>query len=726
MPSGNWNFVVSMTVTDERFFSVPTEVAERHRLQAEKRAIAKARYNTRHAAQKRNHHRAPMATREFVVWDGEGPQDTAYSLFGNSKGDEICYPTLKTEDCLRFLIECAQKYPDTIHVSYGFDYDVSNIIKDLPWRCIAALHKFNRTIWRGYQIEHVPHKWLRVRYGHVSIRIFDVHSFFAKPLIGALEEWGIGPFALNKPNSTANAVRFPLLVLEMPSAENMDILSEAEIIVIFKGLRSEFLWSAIEQVRRYMCIELKYMKLLMEALRDSLHRIGYSIRSWHGPGALANAAIRRHRIRDSFGDTPSHIADAARFAFIAGRFEAVLGGRVGHVYSADINSAYPYYCSQLPNMANGEWRQVQNYEAGKFGIYRIAYRAIGHNAYRLHPLPYRDHRGNITWPDRVTGWYWNPEADLIFNNPDIWPGEARLLEGWVFDEHDPTDRPFKWIVDYYNQRRDLKDAGDPSEKVLKLIINSIYGQLAQRTGWDKKKRRAPKNHKLELAGWITSSCRAAVFHVGTRCGSDLVSIDTDGVYSRAPFEWLQHSKELGQWELEEYEDSVFWQSGIYGLKSEGEWKKARSRGLPRATFSVESLLVAVETLGQLKLKKKVFVGYSVALQRNVTERDSALNTWEEIDYDLTFGGKGKRLHIRGRNKEGIWVDRCAQICPGNGTHVLARRPNMELHPESRQHHLPWLDEEKELTEEEYARSITLFDRVDKPYENTWSIYSGDE
>jgi hypothetical protein len=716
--------------TDERFFSVPTEVAERHRLQAEKRAIAKARYNTRTAAQGRNHHRAPMATREFVVWDGEGPQDTGYSLLGNSEGDELCYPTLKTEDCLRFVIECAQKHPDTIHVAYGFDYDVSNIIKDLPWRCIAALHKFNRTVWRGYQIEHVPHKWLRVRYGHVSIRIFDVHSFFAKPLIGALEEWSIGPWNASTKESvpTLCAATGGLSISRsaVPTIDIVKSLTEKQLVTLFKSLRSEFLWQDIEQIAVYMRLELKYMKILMGTLRDSLHSVGYSIRSWHGPGALANAAIRRHRIRDCFGDTPSHIADAARYAFVAGRFEGVLGGRVGKVYSADINSAYPYYCAQLPNLANGKWRKVDTYEYGRYGIYRIAYKSFGRNAFRIHPLPYRDKHGNVTWPDRVTGWYWNPEADLVFNNPDIWPGEATLLEGWVFDEYDTADRPFAWIVDYYNQRRDLKDAGDPAEKVLKLIINSIYGQLAQRTGWNKKDRKAPKNHKLEYAGWITSSCRAAVFRVGTQCGADLVSIDTDGVYSRGPFVWLQHSKELGQWELEEYEDSVFWQSGIYALKSEGEWKKARSRGLPRATFSVESLLAAVETLGQLKLKKKVFVGYSVALQRNVTERDAAFNTWEEIDYDLTFGGKGKRLHIRGRNKEGVWMDRCAQICPGNGTHILARRPNMELHPESRQHHLPWLDDPKELTEEEYARSITLFDRVDKPYENTWSIYSDNE
>ena len=316
--------------TDERFFWVASDVAEKHRLQAERRAIAKARYNTRHAADKRNHHRAPMATREFVVWDGEGPQDTAYSLLGNSEGDELCYPTLKTEDCLRFLIQCSEKYPDTIHVSYGFDYDVSNILRDLPWRCFAALHKFNRTVWRGYQIEHIPHKWFKVVYGHISIRIFDVHSFFGKPLIGALEEWSIGPWnaSINESAPMLCAATGGLSISHsaIPTIDIVRSLTEKQLVELFKSLRSEFLWSDIEQIAIYMRLELKYMKQLMGALRDSLHRIGYSIRSWHGPGALANAAIRRHSIRDCFGNSPSHIADAARFAFVAGRFEGVWEG----------------------------------------------------------------------------------------------------------------------------------------------------------------------------------------------------------------------------------------------------------------------------------------------------------------------------------------------------------------------------------------------------------------
>ena len=50
------------------------------------------------------------------------------------------------------------------------------------------------------------------------------------------------------------------------------------------------------------------------------------------------------------------------------------------IYSADINSAYIYACSLLPNLATGRWHRVlgRNIDRGNlasFGIYHIRYNA---------------------------------------------------------------------------------------------------------------------------------------------------------------------------------------------------------------------------------------------------------------------------------------------------------------------------------------------------------------
>ena len=128
----------------ERWIAVDTAKSEKARLQQERARINAARQKVVYP--NRNHHgkknttdqreRRTMLKKDklFIIWDGEGPRDTGYSLLGNSEGMEICYPTLSTLDCLNLVIDCERQYPDAIHIGFGFDYDVSNILRDLSWR----------------------------------------------------------------------------------------------------------------------------------------------------------------------------------------------------------------------------------------------------------------------------------------------------------------------------------------------------------------------------------------------------------------------------------------------------------------------------------------------------------------------------------------------------------------------------------------------------------------
>src|SRR5215831_1477014 len=56
--------------------------------------------------------------RPFLFWDGEGPA--------------ICHPFLGTEECLELLMQSAEANPDAINVAFGFNYDVSMILRELP------------------------------------------------------------------------------------------------------------------------------------------------------------------------------------------------------------------------------------------------------------------------------------------------------------------------------------------------------------------------------------------------------------------------------------------------------------------------------------------------------------------------------------------------------------------------------------------------------------------
>jgi hypothetical protein len=664
---------------------IDTATAERYAQREERAALRRARYESQHPNRSRGGSGTPRSkqeTKPFLIWDGEGPQDAGYALFGNSEGMEIQHPFLGTEECLNLIMEAEKLYPDALHIGFGFNYDVSNILRELSWRHFAALRKFGRTIWRGWELEHIPHKWFKVKRGGIVAKIFDIRSFFTGGLVSVLTEWGIGPWG-----------------------ESDEFKEERRIVETMKGRRAEFLYKEIDAIAVYMRLELKYTKVLMHVLRQTFKDAGYLPRSWHGPGALARMALTRHKVYNAMCSTPEAVRKAAQYAFAGGRFELFKAGLVeAKTYIADLNSAYPYFATKLPNLSKGKWRQSRGYEPDKFAVYRIRYSGKP-DSFGLYPLFCRLPSGNVVWPYRCEGWYWAPEAQLVANDP-----AAEFLDAWVFDEDDPSDRPFAFLFDYYRRRKILKDAGNPAEYTFKLIINSIYGQLAQRAGWDRKAYTGPKSHQLEWAGFITSACRAAVYECAKASGPNLISIDTDGVTSSAPFSGIASSSNLGGWGLDEYDDGLFWQSGIYMLKRGDEWIKARTRGIPKGTYSAKEMLQCLETNTPLKLTKKVFVTYGLAAQG----QRKLLNTWQTEPHEFIFGGTGKRSH---------WARTCNSTCSGK-LHSLAM-PQLQFGPfrnvESSRHYLPWLDTaERDVANQKYLiDSYTLYDANHLEEDEEW-------
>ncbi len=621
----------------------------RHRLEKERDRKARATYIWRNP--RTSHHE----DRRFVGWDGEGPRDAGYALFGNSDGDEICHPFLSTRECLGLVLDHKRDNPNTIDVWYGENYDVSMILKDLPRRNLAALHVYGKTVWQDFRLEHIPGKWFKVRRGEITVTLFDIHSFFDSGYADALDSWKIGT------------------------------PEEREAILAGKKRRADFVWADIEAIRDYFRLELQLMPPLCEQLRSIFADAGYVPRSWHGPGALARMALRRHNVYDAMAISPKHVSRAARSAFAGGRFELKYAGHFqGRIYNYDIHSAYPYFATSLPNLAKGKWRRTSVFEGNKFAVYHIRYEATEPDSFRLYPLFRRLSNTGVAWPYRVTGWYWQPEAELVKDD-----AEAEILDGWVFDEDDPTDRPFAWLSEYYIRRQRLKNNGSAAEYTFKLIINAVYGQLAQRVGWNRKDGTAPKTHQLEWAGFITSACRAAVYRAGMSAGDKLVSIDTDGIYSLAPIDNLDIGDNLGEWELQEYDDGIFWQSGVYCLKTGDKWIKAKTRGIPKGTYTAEDLLERVKTREPFKIMKNVFIGYGMADNGQWEKR----NTWEVKEHEYVFGGNGKRSHL-GR------FGGCNSYCH-NDIHALGGIQFLygpEGDPNSEPHYLPWLDNEQEMTD----------------------------
>jgi hypothetical protein len=172
----------------------------------------------------------------------------------------------------------------------------------------------------------------------------------------------------------------------------------------------------------------------------------------------------------------------------------------------------------------------------------------------------------------------------------------------------------------------------------------------------------------------------------------LISVDTDGVTSTVPFPADLtidgEGDNLGQWKQDNYSAILFWQNGIYWLRDaeSGEWKEAKSRGIPKGTIPLETAMEALER-GQFKppfkpctinTKKTRYIGYRAALGGKQFAR---WRRWIEEENSIAFGGLGKGTHMP------VFCGTCK-----HGTedmHTVSHFPPQEM--ESEPHHLPWLD-----------------------------------
>jgi DNA polymerase type B, organellar and viral len=643
----------------------------------------------------------------FIAWDGEGinlrgpgkPQ--SYVLFGSSEGCIIDPDGLSTFECLDHIIATGVANPKAIHVGFAFGYDSNMIIQSLSPTSLARLHQHGwvrikrSSTGETYVITYAKSKYFRVTkqsanydrkknpHAKVTVQIFDIFSFFNTSFIRAYES-NVGPVP--------------------------------DIITTGKAGRSNFTIDELDSVYKYWSVEIQLLKQLADALRKRVYNADLRITQWYGPGALASFALNKHSIQSHMGSSSPEIRQASRYAYAGGRFELFKCGRtVGRIFSIDINSAYPFGISQLPSFQDGEWVHVENpAKLAKFAVYHVKLATQKGFSRIPSPLFHRDKEHNITFPWLVDGWYWGPEAFQAQRYG------ATILEGYEYLHS--TIRPFSWVPDMYATRRDWKARGISAELALKLCLNSIYGKLAQRIGWDEVKKRIPPFHQLEWAGWVTSNTRAMLFNVMCQIPFDkLIAVETDGLYTTMnPTDLnIQHSTTLGGWEIKEFSEVMYIQSGLAWLKdTDGKWTEKR-RGLDGCKLnhhpedcdcpSVFHLNACRDYLKSLHPKPDRyhpwpvhqgqttrFVGLGQALASSIMTQERHC-VWETVPREISPGQSGKRIHMH------HFCDACRQgLSAYDAAHDLVIHSMSVLDPRSHQHSIPWEPEDGHARWRDYS------------------------
>lgn len=628
----------------------------------------------------------------FLAWDGEGYTDSSghhhYMLMRNSKGDEIRGNPLTSKQCLDFIIRTAEKYPKHIHVIYGGGYDVTKWLKDMPFEQQVSLKAEGQTSWACrndiwdtgelFTMEFIPSKWFILNGTgpetgkRIHCQIFDVVTFFQTSFIKALESRKI----------------------------HVD-----PVITSGKAARGNFTYEDADDVSYYCSLELEYLVILCDTLRAEFKEAGLKVHQWHGPGAVANACLTKYGVKEHHEQLTGELEEAANNAYYGGRFEHFYAGHYdSSVYVYDINSAYPHHIRNLPSMSGGQWEYVTEFDPDAWGLWYCVYEPdnVEDDFTSPRPLPWRSEQGDIGFPRRVAGgWYHTPEARLA----------TSVLYGWKFTP--ATDaKPFAFVEEMYWTRKEWKKEGRGGERALKLAMNSLYGKLAQRVGWNEETNEPPRWHNLYWAGYITSATRAQLWQAISQAPDKIIAVETDSVMSTVPLD-LNEGAALGDWEYEKVDWLTYIQSGVYFAGGNGHVlkpAKTKSRGLDASSLDYQEVQawLAAGCVNVLTVPSHRFIALANPQRELIGE-------WVDSEKELGLAG-GKRLHF-------------PAVCPAcesriplsEGLHPLEVPPLWGM-TESKTNTVPWrkaADGTEDVTGDEMVFAPDAISDWDVPRRSLW-------
>ena len=171
---------------------------------ARKRAYQRDWEMSRRKPRSGHRHVSPVKIGRFVSFDGEGfdraDGSHCYALLQDSLGGVVeCPEGLSTHQCLGLICDVRRRAGGRVcAVSFAFDYDVNNIVKDLPPEKLVRLWKEGWVYWGPYRLEWRPGKWFQVSRLNretnrtvkaTSVRIYDIFGFYQSGFVPACEAW---------------------------------------------------------------------------------------------------------------------------------------------------------------------------------------------------------------------------------------------------------------------------------------------------------------------------------------------------------------------------------------------------------------------------------------------------------------------------------------------------------------------------------------------------------
>ena len=273
---------------------------------------------------------------------------------------------------------------------------------------------------------------------------------------------------------------------------------------------------------------------------------------------------------------PEKILQIAYDTYFGGRFEIFKRGAFDNLYLYDINSQYPHFISQLPNLRDGVWK-ITKYIPKEMclGYFRVKIKIP--REYKIPTIPIH-HNGVNKFPCGVIE-KWMTWFDLDLIREYI----IHIYEGYVFQKASKSYNPFeKEIKDLFVKKQALKGKHDLAYNLTKLCMNAVYGCFIE----THKNYDIDGNYELKAgimfnsvyASQITGFGRWSVIKDIPKDKYDnVIAIHTDSIISNIPLDdFLKQSLKLGEWNIESKGKGIVLNTGMYQIGY-----LVKTRGIPK-------------------------------------------------------------------------------------------------------------------------------------------------
>jgi len=514
----------------------------------------------------RKQNRNPNAVpRRVVVCLDTETDDGNIFLLADSENNRLEYPDVTFDNVAIFLFKHEGKWL----FFYNLQFDAECILKLLPSKVFDPYRRRKRMKfeYHGYEIAYIPKKQLTIRKGKHSVSCYDIAQYCdTKPLPIAYQDY----------------IKKPLDPVYLETKEKR------------KSFDVRYFLRHKKEMRKYCIQDCILTKELAENFLDTFSKVfNFYPRNWVSSGYLAEKVlIHNHIDIPFFHETRYEIQDLAWNSFYGGRFELVQRGYIGECFLYDINSAYPFALTKLPDIRDGRWiESIKINPKSILGFFHI--HAKVDDSINIAPFPFRTKNNRIIYP---TGEF---ETYVTLEELKSVTGDSRIkykiIESYQFIPNKTCKFPFKkFIEEQYEKRLVLKKQENQLERAIKIVLNSMYGKTAQRVD-----NRMGNLFNPIIASFITGFARAQLYRFmrDHNLEQDTVAFATDSIACRKKIPDLNSDK-LGQMKLDKQgNDAYFLSNGFYRFN--GKWK---NRGIgydKEKKVEIEHLDTDVGADGQL-------------------------------------------------------------------------------------------------------------------------------